>query len=519
MIYPAATLVVEAKARYANPRLARLSQRGISQNCRMLTILAAILPLVFATPLWPARAGDDDQKQTIEAEILKTLLDNGAITEKQYNDLMEKAAKIRRERVDTHEELERAIKLMNESIEERLRSQEGKKEEPTATVFFKNGIYFKSTDGNYQLHPWLVLRQRFTYADIGNVRGLANEDTASFENRTSRVWFDGHAVTPDLTFLLMFDLAGSSTLLRDSWIDYKFSNALHIRAGQQKRPIDYQGFTYAPQTGFLEKASTTLFFQRNAGEDFEPGAKLWGRLGNDTFEYHVGLFNGDGPQNGAIPTLNIGPGGGGLLPASSSNNDSSGLETVARLMWMPMGPLDTMYFTNGYTEGDYLRHKDPKFALGTHYSYNPERNNGAAVPVKTKADIQTWGADAVLMYNGLFALAEVFVRDTNRAASPTPDTTDNGYLAQLQYFFGSEVERRGFEILGRWAVTDVDAATLGLVPARGVTEVHDATFGVNYIVNGHRMKILTAYTYRNRNIRMAHDVDDQIFQAQVQVIF
>jgi hypothetical protein len=486
-------------------------------------MIPAIAACALALPVFltsaPRGGGDDDGATTIEGEILKTLLENGAISEKQYKDLLAKAARMRKERVDTHAELQAAISKMNEALEERLKVQGEKKEEPNASISFKNGFYFKSNDGNYTLHPWIVIRERFTYDDIASAPGIANEDTGSFETRTARVWLDGNAVNPDLTYLIMFDLAGNATLLRDAWLDYKFDDAFHVRAGQQKRPIDFEGFCYAPKTGLVDKAPAVVFFQRNPGEDFEAGAKIWGRLANNTFEYHLGLFNGDGPQNGALPGLNLGPGGGSLLPASSSNNDSSGLEFAGRLMWMPMGPFDNSYFTNGYTEGDYGRSADAKFGLGVHYSYNPEKNTGATVPVESRMAIHTAGADAAFMYQGLFALAEVFIRKTDRATDlAPPDTTDNGYFAQLQYFFGSETAGRGFEILGRWSSVDIDAATLGLVPVGGVTEVHDATMGLNYLFNGHRLKVQSAYTIRHRVLRASADADDQILQLQLQLI-
>ncbi|MFN0207871.1 MAG: porin [Planctomycetota bacterium] len=486
----------------------------------MLSALAAAILTIPATFLPPANFGgvDDEGAQTIEAEILKTLFENGAISEAQYKELLAKAAKMRKERVDTHSELESAIAKMNEALDARVNSQE-KKEEATASISFKNGFFLKSSDGNYSLHPWIVLRERFTFVDVGNVSGLANEDIGSFETRTARIWLDGHAVTPDLTYLIMFDLAGATSLLRDGWIDYKFDNAFHVRVGQQKRPIDYEGFSYAPQTGLVDKAPSVVFFQRNPGEDFEAGATVWGRLGNDTFEYRVGVFNGDGPQNGSVPGLSLGPGGGPLLPGGTSNNDSSGLESVARVMWMPMGPMSTHYFTNGYGEGDYGKSKDPKFLMGGHYSFNPERNNGATPGVKVKQKIQTAGVDAVFAYEGLFAIAEVFVRTTDRVtAAGIPDTTDNGYFGQLQYFFGSETPNRGFEVIGRWSVIDVDAATLGLVPVASATEVHDATVGLNYLFNGHRLKLQSALTHRRRILRASEDAEDMIFQMQLQVI-
>ncbi|MBI3820713.1 MAG: hypothetical protein HY286_18645 [Planctomycetes bacterium] len=486
----------------------------------MLPFLLAMTLAFPSVAISAPGGGDDENTPTIEAEILKTLLDNGVITESQYHDLIKKAAKMRKDRVDSHEELSRASKLLLESIQERAAAEAKSKDATSATVSFKNGFYLKSSDGNYSFHPWLVFRERFTYDDIGNVTGLANEDTGSFESRNIRIWLDGNAGGQDLTYLIMFDLASATSTLRDGWLDYKFDNEFHIRAGQQKVPFDYEGLTYGPKVSLVDKSPAVAFFQPNAsGEGCDTGAKAWGRFFNNELEWHAGAFNGDGPQNGAGPVA-LGPGGGVLSPGAANNNDSSGLQAAARVMWMPMGPMDNLersYFTNGYTEGDYERSKDAKFEVGAFYIYNPERNSGS-VPAKVIQNMQTWGADAAFKYDGWFALAEAFVRSTRRDTPVGPNTTDNGYFGQIGYLFGS-TPNEGLEAILRWSAIDVDAATLGIVPKGSATEVHDATVGLNYLFNGHRLKLQTAYTVRHRLVREMHNLDDNILQLQLQLIF
>ncbi|HKE02285.1 MAG TPA: porin [Planctomycetota bacterium] len=484
-----------------------------------------IAPLSAAAPASPPVAIDGDDENSVEAELLRTLRENGVINDEQFKKLSQLAAKLRADRASTNAELDASIKRLSESLVEKYGQAESA---PAGSVTVKNtgdGFRFQSNDGKFELHPWFVLRERFTYVnqDSDTATGVNNDDTGSFETRTARLWFDGHILTKDLTYLIMIDVASSTAgVLRDAYLDYRFAPELHVRTGQQKRPVDREGFTYAPRTGFVDKAPVVAFFQQAPARDFEPGITVWGELGAKELEYRIGLFNGDGANNGPLPAApGIGPGGGVLTPLNSSNNDSSGLETVARVQWSPLGEF-------GYTEGDYERVADPRFVVGGHLSYNPEKATANAAPppalVQVETNFLTWGLDAAFKQEGFFALAEFFCRRNSREFPlPAPDTTDFGYLVQGQYFFGSETANRGFEIAARWSQIDVGTGTIGGigVPAVGAdTLVNDYSVGLNYLFNGHRLKIQGAYTHRDRSLRgTTPGFDEDIFQVQLQAIF
>ena len=55
-------------------------------------------------------------------------------------------------------------------------------------------------------------------------------------------------------------------------------------------------------------------------------------------------------------------------------------------------------------------------------------------------------------------------------------------------------------------------------PASAVTGTHDYTLGLNYVFAGHRLKIQSAYTYREAVIRALNNVYDNIFQLQIQLV-
>lgn len=499
-------------------------------------MLAGLAPTLLSLTLALAPAGgndDDKNKQTIEGEILKTLRENGVITDKQFQDLTAMAERLRAQRTETDLELDREIKLMNEKIEAKVQASRPKGSGQPVSATWDNGIYLRSEDGDFSFHPWIVVRTRATYVDVGNVPGaapagvnpttyaLTNEDTLSFEERPVRFWFDGNAFGKDLTYLVNFDTNAGTGILRAAYVDYRFDDAFHVRVGQQIRPIDFEGFMYGPRTVLVEKAPATVFFQSivpRAIEGFDPGMKVWGQALEKKLEYHFGVFNGDGPNNGPSLT-DIGTGGIAFTPAAANNNDSSGLEAVGRVMYSPTGGFEPDAY--GYTEGDYAKTPEPKFAFGTGASYNPERfTPGAAPTTKTINNIFVWAGDAVFKYDGLFAIAEYFYQHQDRAIQAGSNLTNQGYFGQVGYFFGSEVKNRGFEVIGRYSYIDVDSPALSApLTATATTGVHDWTAGLNYVFFGHRLKIQTAYTYRERVVRALHNVYDNIVQVQLQFIF
>jgi hypothetical protein len=322
--------------------------------------------------------------------------------------------------------------------------------------------------------------------------------------------------------MLMFDVASSpSSILRDAYLDYRFADEFHIRAGQQKRLMDFEGFTYGPRTVLVEASPTVFFFDALPGREFEPGVTIWGQAIDKKLEYRFGLFNGDGPNNGASLT-NLGPGGQSLTPLNSNNNDSSGVEASGRVMFSPTGGFEPD--TLGYVEGDYGISEDPKVGFGVSGDFNPERVSLVGtppVPTKLISDTYTWSADAEFKYQGIFAIAEGFYQTVVNRTSGTSNLGNSGFFGQVGYFFGSDVKNRGFEVIGRYSNIDVDSPVpvAGGPPASAITGTHDYTLGLNYVFAGHRLKLQSAYTYREAVVRALNNYYDNIFQLQVQLVF
>lgn len=494
---------------------------------RILQLLAAATTLTaVAVPAF-ARAGGDDTKESVEARLLKILKDRGVLNPGEYDDLVKLGAQMRAEDTITNAAIERELA----ELAERVSAQDAAKKAAADTkISYKMGSGVTISQGEeFSLNISAFMQPRFTFIDPKGTTKLGNDDRASFDMRRAEITLKGNVVTKDLTFKLQFDPANTSgNLLRDAYVNYQFAPELQIRAGQMRRAFTRQNFVGSDSLEIMERSSAIEVF-RNVAGDRDDGAMLWGELDKDKiFEWYAGVFNGEGLNNGTPNSVNIGPASSGLNVSNSSNNDSSGLAAMARIVFNPNGQ-------PGYSESDLDITETPKFALGLGFDHNPERRGNplgiAAGPGGIPAahlpnyDVDTWEADFALKYMGLYISAEYFYREISPAGalqgfpgSFNTSTMVGGY-AQGGYFFGTE-KGKGPEVALRYSTVDWDQNIAPAAAKGGVTKVDDYTAAFNYFWLGHSLKFQVAYTYRVESFHGREmNGADQIFQAGLQLKF
>lgn len=490
---------------------------------RLLQILAAATVLTGSTaPVFAIPSGDDN-KESVEARLLKILKDRGVLNSNEYEELVKVGAQMRAEETITSAAIEREISELAERV---ARQGDAKKSTaPETKVSYKHGKGLIVTQGeDFSMTVGGREQIRFSYISPDGKTAAGQDDRASFDVRRARIWMEGFALTKDLEYKLQIDLAPTAgTPLRDAYLDYRFAKELHIRAGQMKRPFSRQNWTSSGDLQFPDRISVVERFRSLAG-DRDNGAIVWGEFGdNKEVEWYAGVFNGEGLNNGTPNAVNIGQASAGLGLANSSNNDSSGLETVARLVFNPMG-------SPGYSEGDLDLTDTPKMGIGMQYSFNPERRGnplgigGIPGTVLPTYDVHTFGADFVLKYHGLFITAEGYHRvispeDRLDTAGIFNTSTEDGWFAQAGYFFGTE-KGKGPELAVRYGQIDFDQNIAPASAFGGSTLVDDLTAAFNYYFAGHNAKLQIAYTYRTDNLRRIDaNNEHQVLQIQAQVKF
>jgi phosphate-selective porin len=504
----------------------------------MQKVLAVLLvSLSFAFNSSRALAATDDDKNSVEARLLRLLKDRGVITEGEYKELVSLGAQMRAEDKTTNMLLEREIADLSELLKARTQESKAAASGTQTTTSYKQGKGVTFTTGNdFAMTVGGYLQTRFTYVSPdGPTNGpaplpTAQDDRMSFDVRRARVKLDGYVFGQQTKYNIMFDVADTTSLLRDAYIDHEFAKELHIRGGQMKRPMSREQMGSATTLQFVDRASTVERFRSIAG-DRSVGVQLWGELLEDSLlEWYAGAFNGEARNNGTPNPVVIGPASTGLLPANESNDDSSGLEGVARVAFNPLGKMP-------YTQSDVDISVDPKLALGLNYSFNPERRGnplaltttGANPQIPTGAlpiyNAQTFGGDVAFKYMGFFATGEAYWRQISPAGSLAntagsfSTAIETGWYAQAGYFLGPE-KNVGPEIAFRYANIDFDQGIAPASAAFGVTKIDDWTAGINYYFVGHLLKLQADYTYRVEGLQ-GTDVDhiDHVFRLQAQLVF
>ena len=346
----------------------------------------------------------------------------------------------------------------------------------------------------YQLH--------IPQAEDGAARQLDQLVTVG----TLRLYFSGNIFTPALTYMIQLALAARDyrdqaiSPVYDAYLDYAVHRDLHVRAGQYFVPFDRLRTVreFALQMTDRPRPVAEFTLDRDVGitsysESF---------LGDHSpLAWRVGVFGG----------------GGNNLTTSKK----PGALVVGRVELRPFGAMDDDQ------EGDLERRVTPGLAIGTgfaaNYNTNRLRSTTGATFQGGTTDYRHAAADLVFKWRG-WALQAEYLR--KQASADTIISTDaegdplveytrsgQGWVVQTSYTFDPP-----FELVARVSRMYAFAGTDPTL----VTEVEDygqeLGAGLNYYLNGHRMKVQTDWIARmpyNFNMQAA----DQVVRAQLDVTF
>lgn len=183
--------------------------------------------------------------------------------------------------------------LKNRLQEPEKRSSELEKKKQTESgikVEFKDGLKFKTEDGNFTAHVGGRLLTHFrTVIDRDFARSGA-EDT--FFIRQARIETSG-TFFKDFEYKVQVDFpTGSSSTsgtLQDAFVGWKKYKACSVRIGQFKEPFSQEETT---TTRFIDFDERSVVNRLVPARDI--GIMLYGAFGNGIFDYETGIFNGQG---------------------------------------------------------------------------------------------------------------------------------------------------------------------------------------------------------------------------------
>jgi hypothetical protein len=318
------------------------------------------------------------------------------------------------------------------------------------------GIYLKSDDGNFLIHPFVLLQVR----NVSNFReeektGGSSDSQNGFEIRRMQLGADGNVYSPDLTYRIFVqtDRAGGDASLFDAWVRYHIPDtSWSIQAGQFKAPLAHEQMVF-DRTLMAADRSLSDDILAN-GEAFSEGAMaiyqtdvLRGKM-DVTNGYNVNDVNfEDFPANPA----NFGVGGRAEYKAMGQWKD--------------------------YDQFTSLGDKEDLLVFGGGADWTEAEAKDA---IRQAADVQ-WNHGGLGLFGGYIG------RYTARNGT-AGNTWDYSFTGQISYI----VPGTTFEPFGRYDYLKV-ASREFTGPTN--TNVHEITIGVNYYLYGQNCKLTLDGTY------------------------
>lgn len=295
-------------------------------------------------------------------------------------------------------------------------------------IFYKDGkTQIQMKAGTVQISNRLQGRYTLTDPEVGDGIGsfrIRRMKTA-IEGDLAKIWkfklqanWVGGDVVTNVTQsgTTITQTRSRGPILEDAEIQYAKNPLATVWLGQGKAFFGRQELTSSGRQQFVDRSIASDRFA--AGRQI--GLGLIGVNTTKTFEYNVGIYNGNG--------------------INTTTNDNDEYLTVGRLVWTPFGEVKL-------EESAFDRPTSPRLAVGASILDNTT-GTGA-----TETDIQRLGGEVVFKLQGFNLVGEYYTETSERVSTGVESDTD-GFYFQAGYLFP-----QNFEIAGRYATIQPDTTT------------------------------------------------------------
>ncbi len=369
------------------------------------------------------------------------------------------------------------------------------------TIFsLKNGIVFTDADSTAEL----TLRFRVQNLAVFQTRSASDLtlDRLQWNVRRLRIRLNGFLADPSVQFVIQLSMSRNDmdwdnsefpSIVRDAMVFWQPNDHWRLGFGLGKLPGNRQRVVSSGEMQMIDRSIVNAAF--NVDRDFGFHIVYSNAVGGMVYNLRGAVTTGDG-RNTVVPNV--------------------GLSYTGRAELLPFGA-----FTRGgdYVEGDVVGEETPKLSLAAGYSQNNNaRRTGGQIGTALfdERSMATWIADAVFKYQGFSLYGEYCSREALGAPPITSDATGAqrfvfdgvGVLVQAGYFVGKHVE-----LVARYAQATPRASIEAL--AQQDTQY---TIGVNYYLNGHRVKVQADVSLDNRmQLRTKETTRSWIARFQVEL--
>jgi phosphate-selective porin len=460
------------------------------------------LALVFAG----LSAGFVPGIQAADKELLDILFENGAITQAQYERLMQKDSLTTRDIFAPAEPTGKAADEDNVAVEDLgayalppqaevaiadAVAREIDANTPVIAEHGSKGFRLATRDGNWETN--LQWRGQFRYtnplrSDPRQLEDFADNDNSNFEPRRLRMKIGGHGFQPWLKYYFELDMQPSRDVDADPQsadarvIDWRVDIAkwdwLGVRLGQWKIDLNRERVDSSGRQQFVERSIVNRIFTI----DRQVGIQLRGRLFEGTpadISYFAGVFNGEGRGtfNESNEHLLM-----GRLQWNFFGRDLAWRQTDVEYTELPTGSLA---FATASSDGPCTRWS----SSGCGNLDGFLRPNQAG---DEQYEIDQWVQEFAFKYRGLSIQQEYHRKDIDDTVLGISSEL-TGYYAQAGYFFHHlvPVMPAPLELAVRYAYVEEPNEVDRLFD----NEREEFTVAANWFFAGHNNKITLDYSY------------------------
>ena len=434
--------------------------------------------------------------QAADQALLDVLLENGVITQAQYDELMQKESLTSEDILAPSQRPVESLPAdgvpvaMDEAAVEEVVDRRLEEQTKVKTSYGSNGFRFETRDGNFQTN--LQWRAQLRYSnpfgsDPRQLDDFADDTTSSFEARRLRMKIGGHGFQPWLKYYFEVDLQPARDVDADAQssgarvIDYRIDLAKWdwggIRFGQWKVDLNRERVDSSGRQQFVERSIVNRIFTI----DRQVGVQLRGRLFENTpadLRYYAGVFNGEG---------------------RSVRNSSKDHLYMGRLQWNFLGR-DLAW---RQTDVEYTEKPTGSFAIAGYTNTGPctrwsssgcgnlDGFASASVAASDQFEIEQAVQEFAFKYRGLSIQQEwhrKFISD--RVVGSRNDLT--GVYLQAGYFFNNifDVIPAPLEFAARFA----QVKEPNEVDRNFDNEREELTVGANWFFSGHNNKVTVDFS-------------------------
>lgn len=421
-----------------------------------------------------------------DKELLDILLGNGAITQEQYDTLIEQDS------VSSSDILPQqvAVESLDEPTLGNLVIRQIEEQLPVESSQESSGFRLETRDGNWRTDLQWRAQTRFTTPYRSDPRQISalDGDQSNFEARRLRMKIGGHGFQPWIRYYFEVDLqpsrdvddssASASARVIDWRLDLAKWDWGGIRIGQWKVDLNRERVDSSGRQQFVERSISNRVFTM----DRQVGVQLRGHLFQETpadMRYYAGVFNGEGRGvNNADDNLLY----MGRLQWNFLGRDLPWRQTDVEFTELPTGSLALAGFT---TTGSCTRWSSSGCG-------NLDGFEKPADAAPDQYDINQVVQEFAFKYRGFSAQQEFHRKRIKDRVTGVRSELTGGYV-QAGYFFNNIFPSvpKPLELAVRYAYVDEpNAVDLSLENSR-----EELTIGANWFFAGHNSKLTLDYSW------------------------